>query len=305
VQAVAPNIYPIESRLGSRRLIQWLITGRDGALLLDTGVAGTVGEHIAPALERAGIAPESIVEVVVSHADVDHYGGNAEVRTLAPHARVRAHPHDRRLIETWDVIASERYGWYRQHGLDYPAASWRWLRDAAGPDTRLDGDLQPGERIDLGGISLETLHLPGHSLGHLGLYEPSSRTAIVADAVMGRGFETVDGDPAGPPIYVDLAGYRDTIALLRDLAPARLATAHFALLRDKEVEGFLDLSERFTDELESALDRTRADDEPSLPRLLARVATELGPYPEMEVELARSIGAHLEAVTSDDGGQRL
>src|SRR5581483_8741085 len=125
------------------------------------------------------------------------------IRALAPRARLRAHELDRPLIERWEAIARERYGWYRRHGLDYDPATWDWLVDAAGPDTPLDGAVAAGERIDLGGIAFEVLHLPGHSLGHIGLHEPATRTAIVGDAVMGRGFERADGSGrAGPPPYV-------------------------------------------------------------------------------------------------------
>jgi glyoxylase-like metal-dependent hydrolase (beta-lactamase superfamily II) len=292
---VAARIYRVESRLGRRRLAQWLVIGDDGVLLFDTGVAGTVEAHVAPALAALEIDPGRLTEVVISHADVDHYGGNAEIRALAPGARISAHRLDRPLIESWEAIARQRYGWYRRHGLDYDKATWRWLEDAAGQDTRLDRQLDPGDWIDLGGIRLEVLQLPGHSLGHVGLYEPVSSTAIVADAVMGYGFDAADGGRAGPPPYVDLSAYRTTIEQLRQLLPKRLATAHFPLLEDEHVELFLDRSRDFTDRLERALDRALAEGTAPAPRaLLGPVAAELGGYPEMEVELARSIGAHIE-----------
>lgn len=307
-QAVAPGVDRIESRLGSRRLAQWLLRGSERTLLVDSGVAGTVRDVLAPALAQLGYGIERVTDVLLTHADVDHYGGNAELRALAPAARLRAHPLDRPLIESWAAIAAARYGWYRAHGLDYDAATWRWLQDAAGPDTRLDGEVADGERIELGGLTLKLLHLPGHSRGHVGLWHAASGTAIVADAVMGRGFETAEGAPAGPPPYVDLAAYRATIARLRALAPARLETSHFAPLTGAAVGRFLDRSERLTEDLERALVRhgaaggspiTRlpaplAAGGPSIAQLLAPVAAELGGYPEMEVELARSIGAHLE-----------
>ena len=293
---VVPRIHRIDSRLGTRRLAQWLVAGDHGALLVDTGIAGTITHHVVPALAELGVEPAGIAEVVITHADVDHYGGNAEIRALCPGARLRAHALDRPLIESWELIARTRYGWYRAHGLNYDEETWRWLEDAAGPDTPLDGELLPGERLDLGGIELEVLHLPGHSLGHLGLLEPATRTAIVSDAVMGRGFDAADGRRASPPPYLDLAAYRETIARLRERAPARLGTAHFPLFVGELVGRFLDLSECFTDDLERALERRLADGDDSVVELLGPIAAELGGYPEMEVELARSIGAHLEAL---------
>src|SRR5205814_2108185 len=132
-------------------------------------------DDLAPALRELGLAPERLTDVAITHADVDHYGGDAEIRALAPGARLRAHALDRPLIERWEAIARDRYGWYRGHGLDYDRATWDWLAEAAGPDTPLDGELAAGERIDLGGLALEVLHLPGHSLGHVGLRSEERR----------------------------------------------------------------------------------------------------------------------------------
>ena len=58
---------------------------------------------------------------------------------------------------------------------------------------------------------------------------------------------------------------------------------------------FLDLSRRLTDEVEAEIESAPAIDGDPVAALLGPVAARLGGYPEMEVELARSIGAHLEA----------
>lgn len=291
---IAPGVFRIDSRLGSRRLAQWLVLGSEGALLLDTGIAGTVTEAIAPAIGELGVAPGQVVEVIDSHADVDHYGGNAEARELFGGARLRAHPLDRPLIESWESIAAERYGWYRQHGLDYPAETWRWLEEAAGPDVALDGVVEEGERIDLGGRAVEVLHLPGHSRGHLGLSLDDGETMLIADATMGGGFLNLDDQLVSPPPYVDVDAYRATIARLREAPPRHLETAHFDPLEGAAVGEFLDLGARFVDRLDAALDGALAGGPRPLAELLPECAAVVGPYPEMEVELARSIGAHLD-----------
>jgi glyoxylase-like metal-dependent hydrolase (beta-lactamase superfamily II) len=301
VIAIAPRIYSIESLLGNRRLTQWLVVGEDGVLLSDTGVNGTVQAQIAPALAELEIDPGRLTDVVISHADVDHYGGNQEIRALAPHASIRAHRLDRPLIESWERIAHERYGWYRQHGIDYDEETWRWLEQSAGPDTPIDGELSAGEWIELGEVGVEVLALPGHSLGHTGLYEPSSRTAIIADAAMGYGFETAAGERAGPPPYVDLPAYRATLSRLLELGPARLSTAHYPLLEGPAVKHFLELSQQFTEVVENTIMRARHGRTLPPVELLAPVAEQLGGYPETELELLRSIGAHLAAEASAVG----
>jgi hypothetical protein len=64
-------------------------------------------------------------------------------------------------------------------------------------------------------------------------------------------------------------------------------------MEGEEIGDFLDLSRRFTDDLERAVEGAGGSAMP-MPELLATAAAELGGSPEMEVELARSIGAHLE-----------
>ena len=117
-----------------------------------------------------------------------------------------------------------------------------------------------------------------------GLFEPAGRTAIVSDAVMGSGFDDLAGRRVAPPPYVDLAAYRATIERVRDLGAARLGTAHFPLLEGDEVGAFLDLSRRFTDDLERAIEAAGGGEVP-MPELLPATAVALGGWPEMEVEL--------------------
>src|ERR671925_23747 len=65
-------------------------------------------------------------------------------------------------------------------GIGYDADTFAWLRDAMGTDTPVDIRLTGGEVLRLGPeLELRVLHLPGHSPGHIGLWEPASRTAIV------------------------------------------------------------------------------------------------------------------------------
>lgn len=43
--------------------------------------------------------------------------------------------------------------------------------------------LESGERIELGGVTLEVLHCPGHTPGHLVYYDPASQLAQVGDVL--------------------------------------------------------------------------------------------------------------------------
>jgi glyoxylase-like metal-dependent hydrolase (beta-lactamase superfamily II) len=295
IEEVQPRIYRIPSILGRRRFAQWLVVGDERLLLVDSGIDGTIAEHVSPALEELGRSSAEITDVVISHADVDHYGGNSELRRVAPQARIRSSARDRLWIESWQEISRERYGWYRGHGLDYDEGTWKWLEDAAGRDTPLDGSVADGEVLDLGGISVEVVALPGHSPGHLGVVDHDSRTAIVMDAVLERGLYTTDDQLISPPPYASATAYRGTIDRLRELRPARLGTSHYAPIEGEQAVGaFLDGSAGFVADLDALVDAELGADPKPLEHYWRAADAALGPFEEMAVELARSVAAHLD-----------
>ena len=236
---VAPGIHRIESTLGPRPFSQYLLHG-DKTLLVDTGVAETPQEVVLPFFESASIDPASLDFMLISHADVDHFGGNAAMRAAAPNALLCAHVMDAPWIQDSARILRERYGWYADHGIGYPPDTSQWLRDAMGADVPVDIGLQGGELIRLGPkLEARVLHLPGHSAGHLGLWLPASRTAIVMDAVMGRGLLDTEGKVIHPSPYFDIAGYEASAHHLLQLEPERLLTAHYDVMEGATVEIFI------------------------------------------------------------------
>jgi glyoxylase-like metal-dependent hydrolase (beta-lactamase superfamily II) len=283
---VAPGIVRVESVLGPRPFSQYLVRD-ERSLLVDTGVKETPADVLLPALD--GLQPDF---VLVSHADVDHFGGNAAIRAAAPHAVFCAHAADAGWIESCELILRERYGWYDAYGIGYDSDTFAWLRDAMGPDVPIDLRLQGGETFRLGpGLSVRILHLPGHSPGHVGVWDAVSRTAIVQDAVMGRGLLDTEGNVIHPPPLVDLAGAEASARLLKTLRPERLLTAHYAVFEGEEVTRFLDETIDFVGRARRVV---AANHGLSLKELLARGDAELGPFTSMPNELAATLRAALE-----------
>ena len=140
---VAPGVHRIESILGPRPFSQYLLR-EERTLLFDTGVAETPADVILPYLASAGVDPASLDFILISHADVDHFGGNAAVRAAAPGALLCAHTLDAPWIQDSARILRERYGWYADHGIGYPPEAATWLRDAMGEDVPVDIGLQFG-----------------------------------------------------------------------------------------------------------------------------------------------------------------
>jgi glyoxylase-like metal-dependent hydrolase (beta-lactamase superfamily II) len=287
---IAPGIHRIESVLGPRPFSQYLLRD-ERALLVDTGVKETPGDVILPFLHSAGVDPSELELVLISHADVDHFGGNAAIRAAVPNALICAHAADAPWIEDRELIMRERYGWYESYGVPYPPDVLAWLRNAMGPDVPVDLRLQGDEEIRLGPeLVVRVLHLPGHSPGHIGLWEPRSRTAIVQDAVMARGLLDTEARVIHPPPVPFVTEYERSARLLSELRPARLLTAHYDVIEGDEVERFLDETIEYVRRtrvvVKQALDE---DPEITLAKLLERADSELGPYSSMPNELAATL----------------
>lgn len=296
---VAPGIHRIESILGPRPFSQYLLKD-ERTLLVDTGITSTPGEVILPFLEAAGVEPASLDLVLVSHADVDHFGGNAAMRAVAPGALLCAHVLDTPWIEDSARIMRERYGWYAEHGIGYPPEAAEWLREAMGPYVPVDIGLQGDELLRLGpGLEARVLHLPGHSPGHLGLWIPSSRTAVVMDAVMGRGLLDTEGQVIHPSPYFDIAGYEASAHRLLELAPERLLTAHYHVIEGAEVEAFLRSTLEFVSDARAAVTAIlETETEVTLARALELADAELGPFSSMPNELAGPLRGHLRELVA-------
>jgi glyoxylase-like metal-dependent hydrolase (beta-lactamase superfamily II) len=302
VVEVAPGIERIESVFGPRPFAQYLLRD-ERSMLVDTGIDTTPSDVIVPFFEQVAFAPESLTYVLTSHADVDHFGGNAALRNAAPQAIFCASALDVPIITDRERAMNERYGWYAEHGssADYDEDTKGLLAAGMGPDTHIDLELTGGEWFRLGPkLSVQILTLPGHSAGHLGVWEPESRSAIVIDAVLGQGLYNFDHEIIHPPPYQDAAAYEGTIETLRALQPERLLTAHYDVIEGAEVRDFLDTSADFVVRTRAEVRRAaKTNSNVTLAGLLAELGPVLGPFSSFPNELAGPIRSHLGELVAE------
>ena len=284
---VAAGIHRIESSLGVRFMAQYVLAGDARTLLFDTGMPYTPADVLKPFLESMDLGLEAIDEVLISHADLDHSGGNSALRDLHPGARFACHELDRRWIESNEAMVAENYLWHERYGFDEPDEEGRAeLKAMCGGDAPIDEGLRGGETIRLGGQwRIEVLHLPGHTLGHIGLWDPRSRAAIVIDAVLERGIYASTGQLLIPGRVYDVAAYRASIRRLQALEPDVLLTAHYPVMDAAAARGFLDRSLDFSYELELAVKEEIAAGTTDLWPLTLKMNERFGPYPEFTNEL--------------------
>jgi glyoxylase-like metal-dependent hydrolase (beta-lactamase superfamily II) len=297
---VAPNVHRIDAPLGARVMSLYLFAGRERSLLLDVGIDGTAGRELRGYLAGAGLDPQRIRWAVVSHADVDHFGGIASLCELVPDVITVAHRLDAPLIADYATYAARRArGFLEPWGLDEAPEVLAWTRSVT-RERAVEMTVTGGERVDLGdGWEVEILHLPGHTYGHLAVHDPRSGSLAIADAVLGDAVREADGTPAFPPTYRYVDSYLATIGRCEALRAELLLTAHYPTMDAAAGNEFLALSRAFVekvdevilDEIDAAGDRGL-----TLQELLSAANPRLGDWPAQgtDVALAYPVVGHLE-----------
>lgn len=293
---IAPGIYRVETVIDEKLHGYHVLEGADGPIIVDPGVVDAPTTVYRPFLEAQGWSLEDVSLAVITHADADHHGGNRELREHAPGVTFAAHDADAPLMESVDRIMRERYGMFEaDHDIGYDAATREWLDGMLGPDERIDLRLRGGERLALADRDLRVLHTPGHTRGHLALYDPEYDVVLGGDAIFGRGVFTVDGDSIQPPPYYRYPEYRDTIELLRTLSPEILSLTHYEVFEGDDVTAFVDESLAFASELDAlALDLVDDRGTITLQEAIDTVVDRRGSY-GLDVDLAYPLSGHLDA----------
>jgi glyoxylase-like metal-dependent hydrolase (beta-lactamase superfamily II) len=291
---LVPGIHRIEGDLGERYVCQYLLVGEERTLLVDTGLRDMPAEVIAPYVATLDRSLEDIDDVLISHADVDHCGGNRALRAAAPRARLLCGEADRAWIESNEAMMAGNYRWYEEYGFGPSPEDIAFLERELGGDAPIDAGLRGGETLHLGpSWQVEVLALPGHTPGHLGLWDPRSEAAIVIDAVLKDGVYDRAGNRLIPPRYYSATDYEATIRRLRALDPALLLTAHYPVMDRAAARDFLDRSLAFVHQVRDAVRSAQTTD---LWPLTQEVDAAVGPFPSFTHELAASVRAHLAEV---------
>lgn len=178
---------PLNSERHVPRLVHaYLVQGDEQLVLVDSGVAGC-HEAIVAALRAMGRTPEELAWIINTHGHSDHAGGNYRFHKEYG-TPVACHELAARWIENMDLQKQERpvYGWEELVGGSTPVA--RRLHD--------------GEFVDVGGITLQVVHTPGHAPGHIALFCRAEGVLLAGDCIP---------PTAGLPLYGDVSASRRSL----------------------------------------------------------------------------------------------
>ncbi len=132
---------------------------------------GEATDEIVEALDRLGLELQAIA---LTHAHMDHVGGVAALKRARPEAVVVLHEADELLY-----FALPR----QPELLGIPRARWRQLGFEYEEPPPVERHWRDGEIYRVGELSFKVLHCPGHTPGHVVLFEPDERKVFVGDCL--------------------------------------------------------------------------------------------------------------------------
>jgi glyoxylase-like metal-dependent hydrolase (beta-lactamase superfamily II) len=195
----APSVFAIYEPHQSEETIGYLITGEKRALLFDTGMGISDIKKTIAELTKLPIV------VLNSHTHDDHVGGNWEFDTIYGMDTdfTRQNARGSRQDAQAEIAPGEICG-NLPAGFDpksYQTRPWKIARY-----------IQDGERIDLGGRTIEVIATPGHTPDAISLLDRANKLLFTGDTYY----------PA--PIWLfrpetDLDAYSRSIRHLADLTP--------------------------------------------------------------------------------------
>lgn len=294
VVEIGEDTWRLQGRVGPRNVYQYLVASanRDELLLIDTGTAETPHDVVLPALGRLGLAARDLRLVVVTHPDVDHQGGLASVRAVCENALAACGFADRALVGDPEKLLADRYGCYVEHALGMTTDEIRWVRANYGARVEIDVTFSGGESVQIGERRLDVLAAPGHSAGHLVLFEPETGLLFSSDAVHWHACPAADGSPALCPTYEEVDDYLETIDLVESLAPSEVHSGHWPMRSGREVIDFLDDSRRFVEAVDAVV-RARLVEPATLAELCQEVQLEAGPWDSEPAMLKFAVSGHV------------
>jgi glyoxylase-like metal-dependent hydrolase (beta-lactamase superfamily II) len=296
---ISPGIYLIAGTVGGRPLQLFLLRGPERTVLLDTGCAPDPEQIIFPYLKGLGLAPTDVDLIINTHSDVDHCGGNASFKRAHAGVWLTCGEADRALVEDPQVMWARRYNSSAaRHGLAYDEAGQKWIMDMLGEAQAVDFTWRGGETLRLGPDWVVEIHAtPGHTPGHLTVFDPRSCTALMGDAAHGAVYLDTSGKPALCPTYVHVESYLATLEALGRLDAVTLAGCHWPVKRGPEVAAFLDESRRFVERAEQVLlaELDRRAEGATLGELIGAAGPQLGDWPRsVDIELMYALNGNLE-----------
>lgn len=205
-------------------IASYLVEDGDERALIEVGPGSTL-DALLDGLREAGVAPEEISKILVTHIHLDHAGAAGSFIRRFPQAQLYVHengaPHmvsPEKLLASATRIYGDMMGPLWGEFLPVPEDNVQVVTDA--------------ETITIGSRTLTEYFTPGHASHHVIYHDPDRGHIFTGDvaAVRLQGYSYVR--PPTPPPDLDLEAWGESIDRIRTLRPSSLNLTHFGPFTD-------------------------------------------------------------------------
>jgi len=151
---VFPNV--IEMNYQARRRLGccvYLVHDAGEWMLIDIGYEDTL-DDILHLIRQMDFPLAGCRYLVATHADVDHIQALKRAKEILPNSKVVGHPHAAKLLAEGERI--ETYAEISAQGISIPL-----------PSVQFDEQINEGDSLKVGNISVDVWHTPGHAPAQL------------------------------------------------------------------------------------------------------------------------------------------
>jgi glyoxylase-like metal-dependent hydrolase (beta-lactamase superfamily II) len=203
-----------------------LIVDAGRAAFVDVGTNSSV-PYLLSALAELGVAREAVDYLLLTHVHLDHAGGAGLLMQELPNAVAVLHPRGApHMIDPARIIAGAQavYGEARFRRL------YGQLLAVPAERVRVAAD---GERVQLGGRTLELLHSPGHAQHHYVVVDEAHASIFTGDTfgISYRALDTENGaliTPSTVPTQFDPEQHIASIDRMLTFRPESMYLMHFS-----------------------------------------------------------------------------
>lgn len=203
-----------------------LIIHQGRAAIVDTGTNASAPRVLA-ALAAAGIAPEQVMWVILTHIHLDHAGGAGSLMCAFPNAKLVVHPRGARHMadpsRLWEATAAV-------YGAEQAFALYGRLAPIA-PERIVEA--RDGAELDLAGRKLHILETPGHAKHHICIWDATARAFFTGDT-FGLSYRELDVEgrpfviPTTTPTQFDPEALHASIDRLMSYRPEAMYLTHYS-----------------------------------------------------------------------------
>ncbi len=215
-----------------------LIIGKDKVAIIDCGMAFCAPEKIKKI--KAIIKDRPVDYIIAGHSHYDHIGSiphmkkewnSLKVISSEYAATVFTKPGALKTIRELSITAAKTY-------REDDAALAEYVNDYDDKDFHTDIIVREGDKIDLGGITLEVIATPGHTRDAISFYIPEWKL-IKVDETLG----VLTSETTMYPVY--LVSYllaREAIEKCSRYDAEYISSPHYGLVSDEVAKGYFKLA---------------------------------------------------------------